>query len=70
MPMNKFLFDHQLAAMNVDRSGTAEERAQAEDLVGGRAKRIADWRKENGLSSRGWPTDDRPAAEPLSEKDD
>ena len=59
MPMNKLLFDHQLAAMKVDRSGTAEERKDAIDLMGGRAKRIADWRKTNGLSGKGWPHDER-----------
>ena len=50
MPMNKFLFDHQLAAMK----------------VGSRAKRMADWRKANGLSNAGWPQDERPE---LVEKD-
>ena len=34
MPMNKFLFDHQLAAMKADRSGSAEERVAAADMVG------------------------------------
>ncbi len=59
MPMNRFLFDHQLAAMKVDRSGSAEERKQAIDLMGGRAKRIAEWRRANGLSNLGWPRDQR-----------
>lgn len=61
MPMNQFLFDHQIAAMKVDRSGSAEERSAAIDLLGGRAKRIAEWRKANGLSNLGWPRDVRPA---------
>ena len=63
MPMNKFLFDHQLAAMKVDRSGSAEEREEAADLMGGRAKRIAEWRKDNHLSNHGWPGDERPVTE-------
>lgn len=42
MPMNKFLFDHQLAAMKADRSGSAEERVAAADMVGGRAKQLAE----------------------------
>ena len=50
MPMNQFLFDHQLAAMKVDSSGSPEEHKEAVDLMAARAKRIADWRKENGLS--------------------
>lgn len=66
MPMNKFLFDHQLAALNADGSGTAEERSAQVELVGSRAKRIADWRSANGLSNVGWPQDERPA---VSEKD-
>lgn len=66
MPMNKFLFDHQLAAMNADLSGTAEERGARVALVGSRAKRMADWRMANGLSNTGWPQDERPDA---SEKD-
>ncbi|ABC62357.1 hypothetical protein [Erythrobacter litoralis] len=62
--MNRFLFDHQLAAMKVDRSGSADERMRAADLLGGRAKRIADWRKANGLSELGWPREERlPVAE-------
>ena len=63
MPMNKFLFDHQLAAMKVDRSGTAEERKDAIDLLGARAKRMAEWRKTNGLSGQGWPRDERGPAD-------
>lgn len=59
MPMNQFLFDHQLAAMKVDRSGSAEERKDAVNLMGERAARITDWRKENGLSNLGWPHDER-----------
>ena len=59
MPMNQFLFDHQLAAMKVDRSGSAEERTESVDQLGGRAKRIAEWRKANGLSNQGWPRDER-----------
>ena len=61
MPMNQFLFDHQLAAIKVDRSGSADERAQAMELLGGRAKRIAEWRKARGLSNLGWPHDERAA---------
>ena len=60
MPMNQFLFDHQLAAMKVDRSGSAEARKEAFEAMGGRAKRIAEWRKANGLSDMGWPRDERP----------
>ena len=60
MPMNKFLFDHQLAAMKVDGSGTAEERSAKADLVGSHAKRMVEWRKANGLSNVGWPRDERP----------
>lgn len=63
MPMNKFLFDHQLAAMKADRSGSAEERVAAANMVGGRAKQLAEWRKANGLSDRGWPTDERTPSE-------
>ncbi|QUL39132.1 hypothetical protein [Erythrobacter sp. JK5] len=59
--MNQFLFDHQLAAMKADRSGTAEERTEAAEQLGARAERIAGWRKANGLSNRGWPRDERPA---------
>lgn len=62
MPMNRFLFDHQLAAMKVDRSGSAEERKEAAELMGARAKRMSGWRKANGLSSLGWPHDARPPA--------
>lgn len=61
MPMNQFLFDHQIAAMKVDKSGSAEDRKHAIDLLGGRAKRMADWRKKNGLSELGWPKDERAA---------
>lgn len=60
MPMNQFLFDHQLAAMKADRSGSAEEHKEAADLMGARAKRMTEWRKANGLSSHGWPRDERP----------
>jgi len=63
MPMNKFLLDHQLAAMKVDRSGSSAERKEAADVMGGRAKRMAEWRKANGLSDLGWPHDERPAAQ-------
>jgi hypothetical protein len=63
MPMNQFLFDHQLAAMKVDRSGSAEERKIAFEAMGARAKRIAGWRKTNGLSNLGWPRDERPPHE-------
>lgn len=59
MPMNQFLFDHQLAAMKIDRSGTIDERTNAINQLGKRAKRIADWRKANGLSNLGWPHDRR-----------
>ena len=59
MPMNQFLFDHQLAAMKTDQSGSAEERLEALETMGGRAKRIAEWRKANGLSNTGWPRDVR-----------
>lgn len=59
MPMNKFLFDHQLAAMKVDRSGSAEERKEAFEAMGNRAQRIANWRKTNGLTDLGWPRDER-----------
>lgn len=62
MPMNQFLFDHQIAAMKVDRSGSAEERKDAINLMGGRAKRMAEWREANGLSDLGWPRDERPAS--------
>ena len=65
MPMNKFLFDHQLAAMKADRSGSPEERKEAAESMGNRAKRMADWRRANGLSDFGWPADERP----ISEKD-
>lgn len=58
MPMNQFLFDHQLAAMKVDRSGSAEERKEAIDLMGERGKRITQWREVNGLSNLGWPRDE------------
>lgn len=63
MPMNQFLFDHQLAAMKVDRSGSTEEREIAFEAMGVRAKRIASWRKTNGLSIIGWPRDERPPHE-------
>ena len=59
MPMNQFLVDHQLAAMKVDRSGSAEERKEALEAMGVRANRIAKWRKANGLSDLGWPHDER-----------
>ena len=59
MPMNQFLFDHQLAAMKIDRSGSAIERKKSVELMGTRAKQIAEWRKANGLSNIGWPRDDR-----------
>ena len=59
MPMNQFLFDQQLAAMKIDRSGTTAERTNAINQLGKRAKRIADWRKANGLSNLGWPNDHR-----------
>lgn len=57
MPMNQFLFDHQIAAMKADRSGTAEERRDATERLAGRARRIADWRTTKGLSNLGWPHD-------------
>lgn len=59
MPMNQFLFDHQLAAMKVDGSGSAKEREKSLELMGSQAKRIAEWRKTNGLSNIGWPHDKR-----------
>ena len=59
MPMNQFLFDHQLAAMKADRSGCVEDRVDAADLMGARAKQLAEWRKANGLSDLGWPADER-----------
>lgn len=61
MPMNQFLFDHQLAAMKADRSGSAAERKETFEVMGGHAKRIAEWRKTNGLPNLGWPRDVRPA---------
>lgn len=63
MPMNQFLFDHQLAAMKIDRSGSAKDRKVTIDAMGARAKQIADWRSQNGLSSKGWPRDERPPLE-------
>ena len=62
MPMNQFLFDHQLAAMKVDRSGSAEERKEISEQIGMRAKQLAEWRKANGLSNQGWPRDERAPA--------
>jgi hypothetical protein len=59
--MNQFLFDHQLAAMKVDGSGSAEERKKSVELMGAKAKQIADWRKARGLSNIGWPNDERPS---------
>ena len=59
MPMNQCLVDHQLAAMKVDRSGSAEERKEAFEAMGVRANRISKWRKANGLSDLGWPHDER-----------
>lgn len=59
MPMNQFLFDHQLAAMKVDQSGSTEERSEASEVMGNLAKRMAAWRKTNGLSDLGWPHDQR-----------
>ncbi|MFW2351011.1 hypothetical protein [Qipengyuania sp.] len=59
MPMNKFLFDHQLAAMKADRSGSPEERKEAVESLGVSAQRMTDWRKTNGLSDLGWPADER-----------
>ncbi|MFN2100923.1 hypothetical protein [Altererythrobacter sp. MF3-039] len=58
MPMNQFLFDHQLAAMQADGSGSAEERKETLDLIGTRAKQITKWRKKNRLSNTGWPRDE------------
>ena len=63
MPMNKFLFEHQLAAIKVDRSGSPEERREAAELMGHRAKRMVDWRKTNSLSNHGWPADERSSNE-------
>lgn len=60
MPMNQFLFDHQMAAMKVDKSGSTEERSEAFEKMGSLAKRMATWRKTNGLSDLGWPHDQRP----------
>ena len=60
MPMNKFLFDHQVAAMKVDRSGSAEEREASVNQMGKRAERITEWRTANGLSSLGWPPGEHP----------
>lgn len=51
MTINQFLFDHQLAAMTADRSGSAKEREQAFEAMGGRAVQIAEWRNANGLSN-------------------
>ncbi|MEL1249278.1 hypothetical protein [Aurantiacibacter gilvus] len=58
--MNKFLYDHQLAAMQADGSGPVELRKGVDDQVGEKAMRIADWREANGLSNLGWPRDERP----------
>lgn len=55
MPMNQFLFDHQLAAMKADGSGSARERKQAADVMQEYARRILEWRKAKGLSVQGWP---------------
>jgi hypothetical protein len=52
MPINQFLFDHQLAAMKADRAGSAEEREAAFEAMGERAERIANWRKRT--ASRIW----------------
>lgn len=59
MPMNQFLFDHQISAMKADRSGTADERRALFQETGDQAGRIAAWRKANGLSNVGWPQDQR-----------
>ncbi|MBB3034690.1 hypothetical protein [Alteriqipengyuania lutimaris] len=61
--MNKFLFNHQLAAMKADRSGSPEERKEAAESMGHRAKRMADWRRTNRLSNLGWPADERSSFE-------
>lgn len=60
MPMNQFLFDHQVAAMKVDHSGSAEDRKEAAEMLGARAKGMANWRKRNGPSESGSPRDERP----------
>ena len=62
MPMNQYLFDHQLAAMKVDKSVSAEERKETVELAGAFAEQIVQWRKANGLSDIGWPRDERPSA--------
>lgn len=62
MPMNQFLFDHQLAAMKIDGSGTAEMRKKSVELMGIQARQITNWRKANGLSNIGWPRDERASA--------
>lgn len=62
MPMNQFLFDHQIAAMKADRSGSPEERREAAERLADRSKRVADWRTTKGLSNLGWPHDKRPDA--------
>lgn len=59
MPMNQFLFDHQLAAMKIDRSGSKAQRKKSVELMGSQAKQITEWRKANGLSNIGWPRDNR-----------
>ncbi|KLE32275.1 hypothetical protein [Aurantiacibacter gangjinensis] len=55
--MNQFLFDHQIAAMKVDRSLSPEERVEALAQLKNRAARITRWRKANGLSELAWLND-------------
>ena len=50
MPMNQFLFDHQIAAMKVDRSLSPDERVEAVAQLKDRAASISKWRRANGLS--------------------
>ena len=61
MPMNRLLFDHQVAKLRADLSAIAdgeEQGAARRDLMNRTAQRITDWRALRGLPNIGWPSSD------------
>ena len=60
MPMNRLLFEHQIAKMNADASTCVIDRASMDEETARRAQDIANWRTAMGLSNTGWPNIDIP----------
>ena len=71
MPMNRLLFDHQVAKLRADLSAIADNEDQGaarRDLMNRTAQRITDWRAKRGLPNIGWPTSDRPDDQEVSSR--